>query len=82
MTFTPSTSPLVGETLTYLPSGTSPYSYEARGGLIMASGDTVRVLSAWKRDYLPHGGAPLLYVYCPARGTHTHVVATDLVALA
>lgn len=78
--FTPATHPRVGEILTYLPHGSSPYAYDGNlhPSAVLMSGEAVRVLSAWSRDYLPNGGAPLLYVECLRRGTRTHVTPDTL----
>lgn len=79
--FTPSTHAYVGTTRAFIPQGYSPYDPTfglGAGTLVLPAGDTVDVLSAWTRDYLPGGGIPLLYVRSHATGLCTHVVAADL----
>ena len=73
----------VGTTRAYLPQGATPYAVvpvSDRPGLsiILYPGDTVDVLSAWTRNYLPPDAPALFYVRSRNTGQCTHVVAADL----
>jgi hypothetical protein len=80
--FTPATHPLVGTTARYLPERFRILTLEqareeSEGTLLTFPGDTVDVLSAWTRDYLPDAPA-LLYVRSHATGECTHLSADDI----
>ena len=80
MAFTPIAHEFVGTIRAYLPLGCTPYALDAEeaGLVILPAGDTVDVLSAWTREYLPTGSETLLYVRSHATGHSTHVTESDL----
>lgn len=81
MTFTSSDHTYVGTARAYLPQGFMPYQPEDPqfgDRVVLRNGDTVDVLSAWTRDYLPPSASTLLYVRSRNTGECTHVIARDL----
>lgn len=79
--FTPSTHTLVGASAAYIPVGSAPYDVTAAyqdSGMVLINGDTVDVISAWTRDYLPATAPTLLYVRSRTTGKSTHVTENDL----
>lgn len=79
--FAPTEHPYVGTTRAYLPQGFSPYAPPSDyrdSSMVIYSGDTVDVLSAWCRPYLPDDAPTLLYVRSHRTGKCSHVVAADL----
>lgn len=77
--FTEVSHPLIGQELTYMPPGFSPFAPQRRdASLILAVGDPVTVLSAWSRPYLGDGAPILLYVRSHVSWQSTHVTENDL----
>lgn len=83
--FTPTIHPYVSTEMAYSPQGYMPYQPPMEwgtpgNGAILYAGETVTVISAWERDYLP-GSPKLLWVQSHNTGERTHVIADDLKAI-